>query len=137
MVKKDSKMKIPLALLFGMGMGLLVSVIVAMLAAGLIAGEKLQETATGWMAMLSLFLGSLTAAVTTVGKVQQMRFAMCISAGASYLVGLFIVSVILFDGVKGGLGASVAVILGGALAAFLVSREHKRKPKYRPMKLRN
>lgn len=136
MVNRESKKKIPGALLVGVGVGLCVSVLVAMLGAGLIAGEKLQESATGLVAMFSLFSGAMTASLLAAGKMKAFRFPVCLAAGLAYLVGLMIVSVVLFDGVKDGLIASAAVVLGGVLTAFLSGMGRQHKPKFKHAKLR-
>ncbi len=136
MMQKELKKKIPLALLMALIIGISVSLMVAMVAAAMIAGEKVQEDASGWIAMLSVFFGSLTTALVTMGKVKQMRFAMCLSAGGVYMLGLCCMGAVMFDGVKSGLWATGALALGGALTAFLLGMERKGKPKFKIPKQR-
>ncbi len=136
MVRKDSRAKIPIALLWGLGSGLGVSVALAMIGAALIAAEKMGETAVGWMAMLAVFLGSATTALVLTGRVKEKRFVMCMLGAAAYLVGLFCMSAVMFDGVKGGVGATAVLVLGGALVTFLLGKERQRKPKYKSPKQR-
>ena len=135
MVQKDTRLKIPSALLLGLAVGLTVTGLVAAVTAFLIAGENIQEDGMGVAAMAAILLGALAAALVTVGKVKEMRLVMCLAAGAVYLLGLICCAAILFDGVKGGIGASAAVTFGGSLAVFLIGLNKGKRPKYKVPKL--
>ena len=136
MVQKDEKLKIVLALLQGLLWGLAVTVLVAMIAAGLLSAEKIAEGNMGMVSTLAILLGSATTALITVSKAKQMRFVMCLVAGVVYLLGISGCAAILFDGIKGGLGATTVVILGGVLSVYLLGMKQGKQQKYRVPKVR-
>lgn len=136
MLHKESRLKIPSALIMGLVSGVAVSILVAILIAILINAGNIQEGVLDVAAMVAILLGAMTAALVTVGKVKEKRFVMCIAAGAVYLLGLMMIAAVLFDGVKGGIGASAAVVFGGVLAVFLMGMNRGKRPKYKMPKLR-
>ena len=136
MVQKDEKLKIVLALLQGLLWGLAATVLVAMIAAGLLSAEKIAEGNMGMVSTLAILLGSATTALITVSKAKQMRFVMCLVAGVVYLLGISGCAAILFDGIKGGLGATTVVILGGVLSVYLLGMKQGKQQKYRVPKVR-
>lgn len=136
MNRKDNGIKILVVLLASAGAGLLVSSLLAMVCAGLIASEKLQENAGGWVAMLALFLGSFVGASIAIGKLKKLRFAMSMATAAVYFLSLFCISAVLFDGVKSGVWPSLLLILTGGITAFLISMARPGTAKYRLPKQR-
>ncbi len=133
---KDRKTKIPYALILGPVFGLFVSVLVAVAATILIYTETMQMDQMNVCAMASILLGAMSAAFVTVGKVKGNRLMMCALAGVIYLVALLSTAAIAFDGVKSGIGASVALTFGGVFAVFLMGMNGGKRRRYKSQKIR-
>ena len=129
-------MRLPVALIWALFAGLLVTVLVAMIFAAFISAETLDASGANMGAMAGLLLGAATASMVAAGKVSGMRLPMCMAGAGVYLLGLFICAAILFDGVRSGIGVSVLMVLGSGLAVSLLGmrkgkRVHHKLPKVR------
>lgn len=136
MSRKEGAAKIPAALALGLTVGMVITVIGAVITASLIQAQTVGDDAAGIAAMVTILFGAAGASLAAAGKVPQMRFAMCLAGGGIYLLGLLCSAAILFDGVKTGVVPSVAVILAGSLAVCLLGMKGSRRPKYKVPKLR-
>ncbi len=136
MVKREGNGKIPAALVLALATGLLVTVMGAAVTAWLIQGQTVGEEAAGIGGMVTVLLAAAASAAVAVLKVPNLRLIMCLAGGGIYLLGLLCCGALLFDGVKGGVLATAAVIAAGCMLIFLVGMRGGRKAKYKVPKLR-
>ncbi len=136
MVRNDGVGKILITLALGLLLGMLVTLVGAAITASLIGGQKIQADATGYAAMFTILLASATAALIVSAKAQGLRIVMCLVGGGVYFLGLLCCGAALFDGVRGGVFPSFAVIVCGSMLVWLLGVKGGRKQKYKVPKMR-
>lgn len=136
MIRKEGTGKIPTALVFAIVAGLAVTVLGTVIAASLIHAQTIGEDAAGVAAMITILFGAMISSVVAAEKVREMRFVMCLSGGVVYYLTLICCAAIVFDGVKSGIFASLAVAAAGSMVVYLLGMKGGRKPKYKVPKLR-
>ena len=132
---KDS-MRLPLVLILAMLAGMFVTLIVLVIVAFLISSEKMAPTGANIGVTVSVLLGAMVTSAITAGKTGRMRIIMSIAGAAVYLVMLFCLAAILFDGAKNGIGATVLTVLGSAMAVCLLGIKGKKRNGHRLPKMR-
>lgn len=131
MVKKEGPSKIPAALVLGLGIGLIVTIIGALITAWLIQAQVIEEDVTGFAAMVIILLSAVAAAAVAAGKGASMHLVMCLGGGGIYFLGLLCNAAILFDGVRAGVIPSACAALGGSMLVYLLGMKGGRRKKYK------
>ena len=119
-----------IALFLGIGVvaGLMVSMIVSAVGAGLIAGQKLDEGAMGYCAWIAILLGSMVAALIGGAGWVEKWWLMCLAAGGAYYLCLLCCTALFFGGQYDGVGVGVCMCLGGSGACALLSLTRNGRP---------
>lgn len=125
-----------------LGIGMITSMIITLLltaiGASMVAAGKLPETASGYIAMMVLFLGALGGAAAGGGKAKGKRLYACMVIALGYYVTLLAMTALFFGGQYKGAAVTALLILSGAFVASLHGqrrgegrRLHKSKIRHR------
>ena len=134
MNRKGTKMAAMIAMLYAIGFGALVTLLVAAVTATLIAMEKIGFNADGIGALIAIVLGAMVCAAVAVGKVHKNRLVACIVSGAGFVLLMICMAAVFFDGVSAGIGATVIAVLGAVVSVYLLGMN---KGKNKKIKLPN
>ena len=117
----------------GIGIGLVVSLLCTVLgsaiAAWVLATEKIGEGSVGYVAVILLLLSSMFGALASSTCIQQKRLPVCLLSGGVYLLLLFGINVLFFQGAYRGVGESALVILAGVLSVAVLGLKGDKRPK--------
>ena len=117
----------------GIGIGLVVSLLCTVLgsaiAAWVLATEKIGEGSVGYVAVILLLLSSMFGALASSTCIQQKRLPVCLLSGGVYLLLLFGINALFFQGVYEGVGESALVILAGVLSVAVLGLKGDKRPK--------
>lgn len=118
----------------GLGVGLAVSLSMTLLfvavIAHLILGEKLEEEAIGYGAMIVVPLAAAIGALAAAGVVKRRWMVVCIGSGALYFLSLLSITAFFFGGQYDGVGiTALLIVIGVALVGAIGLRGDKRTSK--------
>ncbi len=133
-MKKHKTKSIPMAVLMGLLLSLIVTVIGAAILTFLIVGERLAMESLPSAVVAVLLLAALIGAWVTIRMTGEKPLMMALLSGAVYLVSLLCMTALFFGGQYQGVPVTALVVLGSSLAAALFSLRRsgaKRKKRYR------
>ena len=117
----------------GIGIGLVVSLLCTVLgsaiAAWVLATEKIGEGSVGYIAVILLLLSSMFGALAFSTCIQQKRLPVCLLSGGVYLLLLFGINALFFQGAYEGVGESALVILAGVLSVAVLGLKGDKRPR--------
>ena len=117
--------------------GLLVTVIVSGVSAAMIYSERVDENASGVLAMAATLAGAVVTAYVTVRRYRERHLIMCAIAAVLYLLALMMIAAVAFSGVKEGIGVTALLVFCGGLSVFLLGLRGRKPTKYMPKKTRH
>lgn len=125
----------PAGLAVGTAMGLLITIAFAVVMTQLVLGGKLEETAMGYGAMITIPVAAAMSALVAFTMIKRRRIQVCMMAGGLYLLCLIGINVLFFGGQFQGIGVTVLLILLGASAVGVLGlrageRKGRRTKKY-------
>ena len=126
---------IPMAVLFGVCMSLLVTVLGSGGVSFLIHREVLSETAMIYGVIILLLISSYMGGVTGYRKVNEKRLLVSMLTALIYFLILMIMTAIVFEGKYSGIGVTGMVIFCGAALAALPKKERSREGKRHKIKI--
>ncbi len=121
------KTSIPVGLALGWLAGVFVTLLTAVVATALIAGEHAGEESANTAAVAAVLVASFIGAMVAGGKIGSRRLVMCLASGGIYFLTLLCVNALLFDGHYEGLLAAALTTAGSSLVAGLVGNRQKRQ----------
>ncbi len=120
----------------GVGVCVLMSLLLSAVAAYLVAGEQLPQSAINSTAvpiqLLAAFSGCVTATILS-GKMPAVIAAVC---AGSYFAILVCVNILVLDSSLGGAGKGLLAILGGAILAVMTMLLGKKNIKRNKVRIR-
>lgn len=139
MKKKTAKqVSLPLGIGIGIITGMVITVIGAMLAAWMIAGEKIGQGSIPYAAILILVIAAAIGAFAATLLIKEKRLIVCLSTGAGYYLCLIGCTALFFGGQYQAMGISaLAVFLGSAITILVgvlgkkVAKHKVKIPTYR------
>lgn len=100
---------------FGVGLGLLISIVTTLVGAAilgyLIVEERISENAIGVGSMILLILASLAGSLTAIYLVKRLRIQVCVLLGIGYYLALLACTALFFGGQYTGMITTGIVIL--------------------------
>lgn len=136
MVKHEGAKRILGILLSGLVVGMLITVVGALITTWFVNAQIITEDSVGLASMVIILLSGMLTAAVTAGKGSPMRFLMCLAGGGIYMVGLLCIAAILFDGVKSGVIPTAFIAISGSIAVYLLGIKGGRRTKYKVPKIR-
>ena len=108
----------------GIGLGVVLSVLITVAGAALVAyllvSEKMEISAIGLSAIVLLGVASFAGAILGAGLAKVNRLPVCLAVGGGYFLVLLGLTALLFGGQYQGVGAAlIPVLLGSAFAGLL------------------
>ncbi len=131
---KGKTANIPMALLWGGITGMGITLAGTAVLTFLIAGEKLGLQASQSAQVVVLLLASIIGAWIAVKMAGQKPLVVGALSGGIYYLCMLCTTALFFDGQYQGMGVTALVVLGGSMAAALISLRSwagKRKKRYR------
>lgn len=125
MPNQSKKNALPVGLALGWLAAIGVTLAVAVAATGLIAKERIGESAASTAAVAAVLLSSFVGAMVTSGRIGSRRLVVCLASGGLYFVTLICCHALLFQGKYVGLPGSALTILGCCLVAGLLGVRSK------------
>ena len=119
------------SLALGAGMCMVVTLLLTAVSAALVSAGTLQESATGYIAMIILFLGALAGAAAGGSKRQEKRLYVCLLIAAVYLGMLLALTAAFFGGQYRGVGVASLVLLSGAFVGAMAGQGKGRRANLR------
>lgn len=116
---KVNKSSIPVGLALGLGVNWLIMLVGAAVAAILIWGEKVDETALPTAAVAIMVLSCMVGTAAAARKAGLRRLPVCLASGGLYFLSLLCGNALLFDGSFRGIPAAALTILGCSLVVGL------------------
>ncbi len=119
----------PQGLALGCATCLGVTLLGAMLFAGLISKEVLSESSMGFCAMAVILLAAAAGTAVSVGRIKRQRAMVCALTGGIYYVVLLAITALFFEGQYAGMGETALLVLAGCGVILLLGlREKKSRP---------
>lgn len=124
-IKKTSS-KIAFSLPLGICLGIVISILVALIGTAgityLVIGEKITEGNLGYYLLATLFLSAIAGAWTAANQTKRLRLQVCLLEGAGYFLSLLAVTALFFGGqYHGVLASGLTILVGCLLTAILPS----------------
>ena len=123
MAKKRIVNKKEASLPAGIGIGLAVSIVITLLAAGvlayLISNETLQESAIGAGALIIQLISTAGGGITAYSLIKRQRVLVCGILALCYFLVLLGMTALIFGGQYRGVGSAILAVLGGGILAVL------------------
>ena len=119
-------MSMPVGLAIGLAASLALTLAAAAIAANLILGQKIQETAIGYGAIIILLLASSIGAGLAAMLVKRRWMVVCLGAGGLYYLTLIGITALFFGGQYQGMGVTALAVLGGCGAVGLLGLRGER-----------
>lgn len=113
------KSSVTVGLALGLGMNWLIMLIGAAVAAFLILGETVDETAMSTAAVAIMILSSVVGTAAAAKKAGVRRLPVCLASGGLYFLSLLCGNALFFDGSYRGIPAAALTILGCSLVVGL------------------
>lgn len=110
----------PRGLAVGAAVSMAITLVSALVMAGLLDAEKLAWENVGYGIMVMVFCGAFLGAVTGYHLVKRQRMVVCLMGGGIYFLMLLAVTALFFGGQYDGVGATGVLILGGSGCAALL-----------------
>lgn len=120
---KAASMAVGLAM--GFGISWAVTLLLAVMATFLIAGERVGESFLPSVAVGAVMVSAFVGAMVSAAKIGSRRLIVCLISGGIYYVSLVVCNGLLFDGAYQGLVAALLSILGCCLLAALLGLRRK------------
>lgn len=114
-----NKSSIPLGLTLGLAVNWLTMLMGAAVAAFLIFGEKVDETAMPTAAVAIMVLSCMAGTTAAAKKAGFRRLPVCLASGGLYFLSLLCGNALFFDGSYRGIPAAALTILGCSLVVGL------------------
>lgn len=119
----------------GLGTGLLISAVVtiigAMIVAWLVSHETLRESSIGYGTIGILLLSSTLGAWVAVKRIKRQRMVVSLLAGLCYFLLLVAITALFFGGQYSGMGVTAIVITAGSAAVGLMGLKEEGRNKKR------
>ncbi len=129
--KNKSKItQIAIGLAMGWGVAVITMLLVTILVATLVAGQKIEEGMIAPGAVAATILASFLGALFTVGKIGEKRMIYSLISGGIYYITLLCMNALFFEGTYRGLGAAALTITGSCVVVGLMGfrqKNHKNK----------
>ena len=124
------KGKPAVAVLIGLSVSLLLSLLLSAVAAWAVSDGKLQEHAMDAAIWPIQFLATAIGCLTATVLMGSMPAIICGVCGGAYLLLLIAINILFLDGSMGGIGSGVLSVLGGTLVPIILQLIGKkgRKP---------
>ena len=138
MMHKNKGKPILFAIGSGSFVGLLVTVIIAVIGAVLVAGEKIGEEMILYLAAVSLIVGSLIGAVTAVFVFGEKSVVVGLCSGGVNVAAWLCANVIFFGGRFQNVLATALLVIGVSFAVGLLGKGgRQRRFKRKKLRLRS
>lgn len=124
----------PIALLWGPLISAGITLVGTGILTFLVAGERLSLEASQSAQVAVLLLSCVIGTWTAIKMAGSKPLMVGVISGAIYYLGLLCTTALLFDGQYQGLGVTALTVLGGSMAAVLISLRSgtgKRRKRYR------
>ena len=131
--KKGSvrKTTMPVSLAKGLFLAWVITIVIGVIVAILVAGERVPEDFADPAAVVALVASSFACAMVAGGKADQKRMVVCAISGCIYYLSLICVNLLFFDGAfRGLLGAALTVMGCCVIAGLLQTRQKKQRISY-------
>lgn len=132
---KGKAASMPVGIAIGLGVGILITLIGAVLLAFALAGESMTVEAMGYGIMLVLFVATFLSSMVAMWCIKHRKMQVSLITAGVYLLTLLATNALFFGGQYEGVGATVLVVaIAGTVAAFIGSSggkplKHRRKIK--------
>lgn len=113
-------LSIPEGLIYGVCMSIGITLAGISLAAKMIEGELLEESAIGYAVMIILLLASCAGAMIAQSKIKRRYLLVSSLSALIYAAVLLCITAIFFGGQYEAVGVTVLLILGGCTLAVLL-----------------
>ena len=123
-------------LAFGTGISMVMTLALAAGSAAAISAGTLPEAAMGYIAMVVLFLSSLVGTTVGAAGMNEKRLYICLSIAALYFAMLLAMTALFFGGQYDGVGASVLILLPGAISGAMIRKGKGRYTNLRRSKIK-
>ena len=110
---------IPVGLASGAIASLAVTILGSAIIAKLVDAEILDEEKIGYGIMVLLLVASWMGAVVSYSRIKRRRMLICMLSGAVYMLTLLAITALFFGGQYSGVGATLLMVLCGAVLAVL------------------
>lgn len=112
---------IPAGLAIGACSSMGITVLLSVLAAGLVSGERIQEGSIGYLAMFILLVASAAGALVAGNKIKKMRLQVAALSAVIYFCLLLGVTALFFGGQYEGMGVTLVMVLLGSGAGGMAT----------------
>lgn len=120
----------------GIGVSMIVSLLLSAIAAWLVSGERLPQSAIGGSALpvqlVSTFAGCITAVLIS-GKMPAIIASAC---AGGYFAILICINILVLDSSLSGIGKGIFAVLGGAALSVLASLLTHKNKKHKKLRAR-
>ena len=125
------------ALVVGVAVSLVVTLLGAAICAGLISEEVIEAGSTGYCAMVILLISAISGTVAAGHKGKQKRLYSGLLNGTIYFAMLLAMNALLFDGQYGGVGVTALIVLSGSVLPVMIGLSGRNGAKPRRSKMRH
>ncbi len=130
-------MSLPVGLALGAGISMIITLIAAGILAGMVLKGSVSENAIGYGTMVIVPISAALGALVAAMAVKHQWVIVCASVGGLYFVMLLSITALFFGGQYSGVGITALLILLGTAAACVIGlkgekRGFKPRKKYRP-----
>lgn len=133
---RKGNMGIVSALLGALFVGMLVTMVTAMVMAALVSSQTVQYTAMNIGALAALLFGSIASSLAAAKRIGRQRLFMSVAGAGVYFLALLCGGVLLFDGVKSGVGVTALIVFAGALCVTFLGAKGEKRQKYKRPRMR-
>ena len=126
-IKGVKQNTLPVALLYGCGLGWLITIAMGIVIAWMVDGELMKISAISSAAVVAIILSAFAATVVSSMWAGKRRLPVCLLAGAIYYVGLLGINAIFFDGKYQGMLAGVLCVMGVAFGTGMIKPGYKKR----------
>ena len=116
---------------------LVITILGALLCAGLISGEKIAESSIGYCSMVIILLSSIFGSLVAVMKIKHRRVYVCVLSGVIYFGSLLAATALFFGGQYQGMGVTGLLIAGGCMVTVLLGLKKEKGRTARKVKIRS
>ena len=134
--KSTGSGKLAGGLALGAGVCMVMTLTLTAGGAAVISAGTLPESAMGYIAMIVLFLSSLAGTTVGAAGMNEKRLYICLSIVALYFAMLLAMTALFFGGQYDGVGASVLMLLPGAILGAMVGKGKGRYTNLRRSKIK-
>lgn len=128
-------LSMPGGLAMGVGLGVVWTLIAAVVLAKLIDREVIKETAMGYGTVIILITASFIGAYTARKRIKRQKAMVCGLAGSLYYLILLSITALFFGGQYTGMGVTGLLVLAGCTAAMIIGKGEGGRRKRNPRKI--